>query len=175
MPSVAVTPSPPPADVHVAGSGRFLYASNRATTRSRCSRSIRRVASCRRCSRSRAAENLRALFAGPDGAVSGRGEAEVRHDRQLPCRRRIWSPNANRFVGRDGMTEKWVLREAANRDSSVRALSVNRAGIWGQARFETTGSAGVVQRHGDKRRRVSTHLRRRRSWTMNSSSSRPFK
>ena len=40
------------------------------------------------------------------------------------------------------MTEKWVLREAANRDSSVRALSVNRAGIWGQARFEITGSAG---------------------------------
>lgn len=29
MPSVAVTPSPPPADVHVAASGRFLYASNR--------------------------------------------------------------------------------------------------------------------------------------------------
>ena len=29
MPSVAITPSPPPADVHVAASGRFLYASNR--------------------------------------------------------------------------------------------------------------------------------------------------
>ena len=29
MPNVAVTPSPPPADVHVAASGRFLYASNR--------------------------------------------------------------------------------------------------------------------------------------------------
>ena len=162
MPSVAVTPSPPPADVHVAASGRFLYASNRATTRSRCSRSIRRVASCRRCSRSRAAENLRALFAGPDGAVSGRGEAEVRHDRQLPCRRRIWPPNANRFVGRD-------------RDSSVRALLVNRAGILGQARFETTGSVGWSNGDGDERRRVSSHLRRRRSWTMNSSSSRPFK